>query len=74
MSNAVLEHIRQVLGNLLRACNNTQTYVKRDYPWLVILAAAAFVIFSTINSMKGCILCSLIFGRDIVLLIKHTVD
>ena len=32
MSNAVLEHIRQVLGNLFRDCNITQTYVDKDDP------------------------------------------
>ena len=30
--NATLEQIHQVLGNLARTCNITQTYVDKDYP------------------------------------------
>ena len=50
MSNAVLERIHQVLGNLVRNFKmSTQTYVDKDDPWTVILAASAFAIFSTTN-------------------------
>ena len=43
MSNAVLERIHQVLGNLVRTFNiSTQTYVDEDYSWTGILAAAEF--------------------------------
>ena len=45
MSNAVLERIHQVLGNLVRTFNiSTQTYVDEDYLWTGILAAAEFEI------------------------------
>ena len=32
MSNAILERIHQVLGNLVQTCNITQTYVDEDDP------------------------------------------
>ena len=51
--NAILERIHQVLGNLVWACNTTQTYVNKDDPWLEILAAAEFYIFSTKQCLEG---------------------
>ena len=52
----------------------TQTYVDEDEPWLGILAASEFAIFSTTNRLKGYSPGQLVFGRDIIILIKHTVD
>ena len=49
MSNTVLEQIHQALGNLVQIFNISQTNVEEDDLWLVILAAAAFAIFSTNN-------------------------
>ena len=43
-SNAILEQIHQVLGNLVHTCNMTQKYVDKDDPWSVILAVASFAI------------------------------
>ena len=75
MSNAVLESIHQVLGNLLQNFNiYTQTYVDKNDPWTGILAAAAFAIYSTTNRGKGYSPGQLIFGRNIILPIKHRVD
>ena len=74
MSNTVLEQIHQVLGNLARAFNISQIYIDEDYPWLGILSAGFFTIFSTINIQKGYSLVQLIFGHDMILLIEHTVD
>ena len=53
MSNAVLEQIRQVLGNLVRTFNISQSYVDENYPWMGVFAAAAFAICSTTNIQKG---------------------
>ena len=44
-SNAILEQIRQVLGNLVQTFNIKYTYVDEDDPWPVISAAAAFAIY-----------------------------
>ena len=50
MSNEALERIRQVLGNLVQTFNiSNKTYVDKDDPWMVILAAAAFTIRLTTN-------------------------
>ena len=73
-SNAILEQIHQVLGNLVRTFNITQTYVDKEDPLLGILAAAAFEICSTKNNLKGYSLGKLIIGRDIIPPIKHNVD
>ena len=70
----VMERIHQVLGNLVRAFNISQTYVDENDLWTGILAVAAFGIFSTANRQKGYIPGQLIFGRDMILMIKHTVN
>ena len=48
MSNAILEIIHDVLGNLVRTFKiSTQTYVDKYDPWTGILAAVSFSIIST---------------------------
>ena len=74
MSNAILERIHQVLGNLVRTSNIQQTYVDKNDPWMGILAAAAFAICSTISGQKGYSPGQLIFGHDMIFPIKHRVD
>ena len=75
MSNAVLERIHKFLGNLVQNFNiSTQTYVDKNDPCTGILAAAAFGIFSTTNRKKCYSPGKWIFGCDMILLIKHTVD
>ena len=74
MSNAILERIHQVIVNLVRTFNIQQTYVEKHYPWTIILAAAEFSVFSSTSRPKGCSLGQLIFGRDMILPIKHRVD
>ena len=78
-SNAILEQIHQVLGNLLRNFNIKETYIKETYvdeddPWSVILASSAFTICSTTNRLKIYTPVQLVFGRDMILPIKHNVD
>ena len=75
MYNAILERIHHVRGNLVRTFNIfTKTYVDKDDPWTVILAAEAFAIRSTTNREKGYSSDQLIFGHDMILSIKHRVD
>ena len=54
--------------------NITQTYFGKDDPWLGILAAASYEICSTKNRLKCYSPGQLVFGRDMILLITHTVD
>ena len=74
MSNEILERIHQVLGNLVQTCNINQTYVDKDDPWSGILAAPEFAIISTTNRTKRYSTVQLVFGCDMILLIKHKVD
>ena len=74
MSNVVLERIHQVLGNLVRNFNISQTYIDKNDPWAGILAAAEFAICSTTNNNKWYSLVQLVFGSDMIILIKHKVD
>ena len=74
MPNAVLERIHQVIRNLVRTFNISQTYVDKNDPWTVILAASAFVIFSTTNRLKVYSTVQLVFGHDMILPIKCVVD
>ena len=74
MSNAVLEHIYQVIGNLVRTFNISQTHVETNEPWMGILAAEACVMIWTINRIKGYIPGQLLFGRYMILLIKNEMD
>ena len=75
VSNALLERIHQVLGNIVWTFNiSTQTYVDKNDLWTGILAAAAFSFRSTTNSQKGYSPIQLILGRDTILPIKYRVD
>ena len=67
MPNAVLERIRQVLGNLLRIFGICQSYVDKNDLWTEMLAAAAFEIRSTTNRLKGYSPGLLLFGRDMII-------
>ena len=58
----------------MRNFNITKTYVDKDDPWSGILAAESFSVCSTANSLKGYIPGQLLFGRDMIILIKHKVD
>ena len=58
----------------MQTCNITQHYVDEDDPWSGILAAAEFAILSTTNMLKGYSPGQLMFGRDMILLIKHKLD
>ena len=53
---------------------STQTYVDKNDQWTGILAAAVFAIHSTTNRQKGYSPGQLLFGHDMIILIKHTMD
>ena len=74
MSDAILERIHQVIGNLVRICNITRTYAEKGDPWSVILSAAAFEVRSTKNRLKYYSPGQLVFGCGIIIPIEHTVN
>ena len=54
--------------------NIQDTCIDKDHTWLGILSAAAFSILSTKNGLKVYSPGKSVFGRDMILPIKHTVD
>ena len=58
----------------MRTFNIKETFVDEDDPWSGILAAVAFTICQTTNMLKGYRPRQLLFGCDMILLIKHEVD
>ena len=72
--NAILESIHQVLGNLMMNFNTQQTNVDENDPWAGILAAALSIIFSKPNRQKYYSPGKVIFGCDMIILIKYRVD
>ena len=66
-----MEIIDSVLGYLVWVYSMQETCVDGDYPWVVILAAAAFSILSTTNRIKCYTTVQFIFGCDVILRIKH---
>ena len=71
-SNVILGCIHSIPGNLLQKNNNKGTYIYEDYQWLDKVLDAGFKVQSTKNRLKSYSPVHLIFGRDIILLIKHT--
>ena len=75
MYNAALERIQQILGNPIQTFDiSNRTYVDENDPWTGILAAAAFTIHSKTYRQNGYSQSQLIFGHDMILLIKNRVD
>ena len=58
----------------MRTFNVQQSYIDKDDPWTVILAAAAFAIISTISRQNGYSTGQLICFLGMILPIKHRVD
>ena len=58
----------------MRTYNITQTCIDKYKPWSVILSVAAVEIQSITNRLEYYSPCQLIFGRDMILPIKLTVD
>ena len=60
-ANSVLERIHQVIGNMIRASNLT------DSLWVDLLPAVAFAIRGTFHTTLKATPCQLVFGRDLIL-------
>ena len=73
-SNATIERVHQVLGNMARTFNLQENQVEDDDPWPGILAATAYAIQSTYHTTLGATPGQLIFGRDMVFNLKHVAD
>ena len=67
----IIEKIHQVLGNLIRTYNLQETYVNDADPWMIILTAESVAVRSMYHSVKVKIPGQLVFGREMILPIKH---
>ena len=75
MLNAVLKRIHWVIEKIVLTFNiSTQTYVDKYDPWTGICSVTAFAIISTTNRKFFYSPGQLIFGREMILPIKHRVD
>ena len=70
-TNAVIEKIHQVLGNLIHSFNLSSTNVDDTNPWIGILMAAAFAVGYTYYRTTQTIPGKLVFGRDMILPINR---
>ena len=73
-ANAILERIHQVIGNMVRTYNLQEIYLDEDNPWGGILSAVAFAVRSTYHTTLHATPGQLVFGRDMILNIKHIAD
>ena len=70
-SDEILDINHSVLDNCVCTWNIKNTYVDGYEPWLGILAAEVFSIFSTANRLKCYTPGQMIFGRAMILPIRH---
>jgi transposase InsO family protein len=74
-ANAIVERAHQTLGNLIRSYQiQDKPYYDPDDPWGGILMAVTFALRSTYHTTLQAMPGQLIFGRDMVLNVKHLAD
>jgi transposase InsO family protein len=70
-ANAIVERVHQVIGNIVRTFELESNYLDEQDPWKGILSATAFAIRSTFHTTLRSTPGQLVFGRDMILNIKH---
>jgi len=73
-ANAIVERIHQVIGNIIRTFELENNYLEEEDPWKGILSATAFTVRSTFHTTLQNSPGQLVFGRDMILNIKHTAN
>ena len=66
-SNEIIEHIHQMIGNILQLFNLTQIELDKDDPFSGILAATMFAMRATYHTMLQATSTQLVFGQDAIL-------
>jgi hypothetical protein len=70
-ANAIVEQVHQGIGNIIRTFELENNYLDDNDPWKGILCATAFSVqstfYTTLQNTPG----QLVFGRDMILNIKH---
>ena len=70
-ANAIVERVHQTIGNIIRTFELQDNYLDEDDPWSGILSAVAFAIRATYHTTTQKSPGQLVFGRDMILNIKH---
>ena len=70
-ANAIVERVHQVIGNIIRTFELENNYIDEANPWKAILSATAFAIRSTYHTTLQSTPGQLVFGRDMILNVKH---
>jgi transposase InsO family protein len=73
-ANAIVERVHQVIGNIIRTFELEHNYIDETDPWKGILSATAFAIRSTYHTTLQSTPGQLVFGRDMILNIKHVAN
>jgi transposase InsO family protein len=73
-ANAIVERVHQVIGNIIRSFELETNYLDEVDPWKGILSATAFAVRSTFHTTLQNSPGQLVFGRDMILNIKHTAN
>jgi transposase InsO family protein len=73
-ANAIVERVHQVIGNIIRTFELEDNYLDEEDPWKGILSATAFAVRSTFHTTLQNSPGQLVFGRDMILNIKHTAN
>ena len=73
-ANVILEHVHQILGDMLRTKNLQQYDLDTLDPWSDILASVVWAIRSTHRSTLKASPAQLVFNRDMLLNIKFIAD
>jgi hypothetical protein len=70
-ANAIVERVHQTIGNIVRTFELENNYLDEEDPWKRILSATAFAVRSTFHTTLRKSPDQLVFGRDMILSIKH---
>jgi transposase InsO family protein len=70
-ANAIVERVHQVIANIIRTFELENNYMDEEDPWKGILSATAFAVRSTYHTTLQSTPGQLVFGRDMILNIKH---
>ena len=71
-ANAILERAHQTIGNIIRTFQFED--LNEDDPWSGIISAVAFSMRATVSTTTGHSPMQMVYGRDAILNIKHTVN
>jgi hypothetical protein len=73
-ASAIVERVHQTIGNIVRTFELENNYLDEEDPWKGIISATAFAIGSTFHATLRKSPGQLVFGRGIILNIKHVAN